>query len=241
MLWPAVEVGLESTSKTNVPLTRIQKLIGKRMLASKRTKPCFYIEDMADVTELLAQRHALSKSLGVKITSNTFLIRSLAVAASHYPLILGCLRDEGLNAFIDIPPEINVGFAVNSPQGLVVPVVRNADRKTLAQIAAEERTLTQAARSNKLTLEQIEGETIAMSNLGAYDIDTFVGIVPPAASAILAVGKVLRMVVPNDRRFEVRKQMSLSLAVDHRIVDGVYAAKFLHLIAEQLNDPERLE
>ncbi len=80
-----------------------------------------------------------------------------------------------------------------------------------------------------------------MSNLGAYDIDTFVGIVPPAASAILAVGKVLRMVVPNDRRFEVRKQMSLSLAVDHRIVDGVYAAKFLHLIAEQLNDPERLE
>ncbi len=232
---------MESTSKTHVPLTRIQKLIGKRMLASKRTKPCFYIERKADVTELLAQRHALSKSLGVKITSNTFLIRSLAVAASRYPLILGCLRDEGAGAFIDIPAEINVGFAVNSPQGLVVPVVRNADRKTLAQIAAEERTLTQAARSNRLTLEQIEGETIAMSNLGAYDVDTFVGIVPPAASAILAVGKVLRTVVPKNRRVEVRKQMSLSLAVDHRISDGVYAANFLHRIAEQLNDPEELK
>jgi pyruvate dehydrogenase E2 component (dihydrolipoamide acetyltransferase) len=232
---------LESTSKTSVPLTRIQKLIGKRMLASKRTKPCFYIERKADVTELLAQRHALSKSLGVKITSNTFLIRSLALAVRQYPLVLGCLRHDDAGTFIDIPDEINVGFAVNSPQGLVVPVIKNADGKTLAQIATEERTLTQSARSNKLTLEEIEGETIAMSNLGAYDIDTFVGIVPPAASAILAVGKVLRTVVPKDGRCEVRKQMSLSLAADHRIVDSLYAAKFLHLIAEQLNDPERLK
>lgn len=80
-----------------------------------------------------------------------------------------------------------------------------------------------------------------MSNLGAYDIDTFLGIVPPAASTILAVGKVLRVAVPRDGRCEARKQMSLSLAVDHRITDGAYAARFLNLIAEQLNDPERLQ
>lgn len=230
---------MESSLKTYVPLTRIQKLIGRRMLQSKRTKPCFYLERKADVTELLAQRHALSKALDVKITSNTFLIHALALAARQYPLVLGRLCDNG--AAICIPDEVNVGFAVNSPQGLVVPVIKNADGKTLAQIATEERTLTQAARSNKLTLEQIEGETIAMSNLGAYDIDTFLGIVPPAASAILAVGKVLRTVVPWNGRCEVRKQMSLSLAVDHRIADGVYSSKFLHLIAEQLNDPEHLK
>jgi pyruvate dehydrogenase E2 component (dihydrolipoamide acetyltransferase) len=233
---------LESSSKTFVPLTRIQKLIGKRMLASKRTKPCFYLERKADVTDLLARRHKLSKSLGVKITSNTFLIRSLALAARQYPLILGRLRNDGSGAaLIDIPDEINVGFAVNSPQGVVVPVIRNADQKMLAEIAAEERTLTRDARSNRLSLEEIEGETIALSNLGAYDVDTFVGIVPPAASAILAVGKVLRVMVPEDARFEARKHMSLSLAVDHRVVDGAYAARFLNLIAEQLNDPEHLK
>jgi len=243
---PLLEVRLESSLKTYVPLTRIQKLIGKRMLASKRTKPCFYLERKADVTELLAQRHALSKLHGVKITSNSFLIHALALAARQYPLVLGRLRNDGADAsfdpaVIDIPDEINVGFAVNSPQGLVVPVIKNADRKTLAQIADAERTLTQDARSNRLTLEEIEGETIAMSNLGAYDIDTFVGIVPPAASTILAVGKVLRVVVPANGHCEVRKQMSLSLAVDHRITNGLYAAKFLNYIAEHLNDPERLK
>lgn len=208
------------------------------MLQSKCTKPCFYLERKADVTELLARRHRLSKALGVKITSNTFLIHALALAAGQYPLVLGRWCDS--SAAIDIPDEINVGFAVNSPQGLVVPVIRQADRKTLAEIADEERVLTQIARSNKLTLEQIEGETIAMSNLGAYDIDTFLGIVPPAASTILAIGKVLRVVVPMDGRCEARKQMSLSLAVDRRITDGAYAAKFLNVIAERLNDPERL-
>lgn len=235
---------MESSLKTYVPLTRIQKLIGKRMLASKRTKPCFYLERKADVTELLAQRHALSKLHGVKITSNSFLIHALALAARQYPLVLGRLRNDDASldsAMIDIPNEINVGFAVNSPQGLVVPVVKNADRKTLAQIADAERTLTQDARSNRLSLEEIEGETIAMSNLGAYDIDTFVGIVPPAASTILAVGKVLHRIVPTDGHYQVRKQMSLSLAVDHRITDGLYAAKFLNYIAEHLNDPERLK
>lgn len=237
---------MESSLKTYVPLTRIQRLVGQRMLASKRTKPCFYLERKADVTELLAARHALSKLHGVKITSNAFLIHALALAARQYPLVLGRLRNDGADAIanppvIDIPNEINVGFAVNSPQGLVVPVVRNADRKTLAQIADAERTLTQDARSNRLSLEEIEGETIAMSNLGAYDIDTFVGIVPPAASTILAVGKVLHSVVPANGHYEVRKQMSLSLAVDHRITDGLYAAKFLSFIAEYLNNPERLK
>ena len=202
---PLFEVRLESSLKTFVPLTRIQKLIGKRMLTSKRTKPCFYLERKADVTDLLAARHALSKLHGVKITSNSFLIHALALAARQYPLVLGRLRNDGADAsldsaVIDIPDEINVGFAVNSPQGLVVPVVKNADRKTLAQIAdAVSGHADTRRRSNRLTLEEIEGETIAMSNLGAYDIDTFVGIVPPAASTILAVGKGAALHRPGER------------------------------------------
>jgi len=227
---------------TQVPLTRIQKLIGKRMLASKRTKPCFYIERKADVTELLGRRHKISKALGVKITSNTFLILALALAARRYPLMLGRFVDEDTDTpletpVIRIPEAINVGFAVNSPQGLVVPVIKHADRKTLAEIAAEEKVLV---AKSKLTLEEIEGETIAQSNLGAYGIDTFFGIVPLPAGTILAVGNPNRTVVPRDGHVTVRRMMSLSIAVDHRVIHDNYAARFLCLVAEKLQDPKHL-
>ncbi|MCX5638575.1 MAG: 2-oxo acid dehydrogenase subunit E2, partial [Planctomycetota bacterium] len=159
-------------------LTRIQKLIGERMLKSKLTKPCFYIESKADVTELMAIRGKLSKALGAKITSNAFLVRALALAAKQYPVMTGSLNGEDIR----IAEAINVGFAVHSPQGLVVPVIKDADKKTLAEIASQDKLLTEKARSNKLTLTDMEGETIALSNLGVYGVDYFFGIVPPQAS-----------------------------------------------------------
>jgi len=126
------------------------------------------------------------------------------------------------------------------PQGLVVPVVKTADRKTLAEIARLEKLLTEKARSNKLTLEEMEGETIALSNLGAYGVDSFFGIVPPPTSTILAVGNVIKTAIPKEGKVVTRKVVSLALAVDRRIVDEVYAAKFLTFIKEQLQSPQRL-
>jgi len=231
---------LNNPVKNRIPLTRIQKLIGERMLKSKQSKPCFYIESKADVTELMGLRPRLGKSLGVKITSNAFLIRALALAAKKYPLMLGTLEGPIPDGNIRIADYINVGFAVNAPQGLVVPVIKNADKKALAEIARLEKSLTEKARSNKLTLKQMEGETIALSNLGAYGIDSFLGIVPPPAGTILAVGNVIRTVIPDDGETIVRKMMSLTLAVDHRIVNGIYAAEFLKLIRDQLQDPHQL-
>ncbi len=232
---------MEGPTQTVIPLTRIQKLIAERMLLSKRTKPCFYLERRADVTVLMADRHKFSKQLGVKVTSNAFLIRALALAVAQHPLVLGRLtHDPAEGAQVTVPDAINVGFAVNSAQGLVVPVVQMANARSLAQIAEQEQSLTRKARSNKLTLSEIEGEAIALSNLGAYDIYSFLGIVPPAASTILAVGNVLQHVVPIAHGFAARKMMSLTLAADGRIVDPPYAARFLQTIAERLEDPERL-
>jgi len=226
----------------DIPLTRIQKLIGERMAKSKLSKPCFYIEAKADVTELMALRPKLSKSLRVRITSNAFFIRALALAAKKYPIMVGslvtCKPQPGIH--IKIADAINVGFPVHAPQGLVVPVIKNVEQKTLAQIAQLEKLLTEKARSNKLTLEEIQGQTIALSNLGAYGIDSFLGIVPPSASTILAVGNVLKTVVPEDHKMTVRKMISLSLAVDHRVTDGAYAAEFLSFITEQLQNPQQL-
>jgi pyruvate dehydrogenase E2 component (dihydrolipoamide acetyltransferase) len=220
----------------HIPLTRIQKLIGRRMLQSKQSKPCFYLEAKADVTELMALRPKLRKSFGVRITTNAFYIHILGLAAQKYPLVVGRLEGES----ITIAERINVGFAVNAPQGLVVPVVKDAADKTLPEIGQEETLLTDRARDNKLTLEEIEGETIALSNLGAYGIDSFVGIVPPPASTILSVGNVIPTIVCRDGEIEARKVVCLSVAADRRVVNETYAAEFLNYIKDRLQHPQEV-
>jgi pyruvate dehydrogenase E2 component (dihydrolipoamide acetyltransferase) len=231
-------------AETRIPLTRIQKLIGQRMLESKRTKPCYYMGIEADTTELMDSRHELKKQLGVKITSNAFYIKALGLAVKEFPLMVGSLEGDT----IKIADCINVGFAVSAPQGLIVPVVKEADKKTLAEIATLEKELTDKARSNKLTLDEIIGETIGLSNLGVYDIDSFIGIVPPPATTILNVGNTLRTAVPKDGQtvrlrspqVVIRKITDLTIAVDSKVVPDAYAAKFLARIAELLQSPRHL-
>ena len=229
---------MDNPTKKHIPLTRIQKLIGERMLRSKLSKPCFYVGSKADITDLMAIRPKLRKSLGVKITTNAFYIRALGLAVQKYPLAVG--KFDGDN--IRIAERVNVGFAVNAPQGLVVPVVKDAGEKTLPEIAREEASLTNKARDNQLKLEDIEGETIALSNLGAYGIDSFLGIVPPPTSTILAVGNVIPtpMYRGENDKITVRKIISLSLAVDRRVITEAYAAEFLSFIMEELQNPQRL-
>jgi pyruvate dehydrogenase E2 component (dihydrolipoamide acetyltransferase) len=243
---------MTAKTETRIPMSRIQKLIGERMLQSKRTKPCYYIGIKADTTELMDSRHELKKRLGVKITSNAFYIKALGLAVKEFPLMVGSLQGDS----IKIADSVNVGFAVSAPHGLVVPVVKEADKKTLAEIATLEKELTDKARSNKLTLDEITGETIGLSNLGVYDIDSFIGIVPPPATTILAVGNTLRTAVPlavslsnpQDGRavrlcspqVVIRKITDLTIAVDARVIEDSYAAKFLARIAELLQGPKQL-
>lgn len=227
---------LDTKYEMNVPLTRIQKLIGQRMLLSKRTKPCFCFESKVDLTELMAIRRKLRKKFGIKITTNAFYIHTLGLAVREFPLMAGRLYGDNIR----IADSINVGFAVNAPQGLVVPVIRNADEKTLPEIALLEQSLTDKARDNQLALEDIENETVALSNLGIYGIDSFIGIVPPPASTILAIGNILPTVVCNDDEIMVRRILTISLAVDHRIANEVYSARFLKYIKEKLQNPEQV-
>jgi pyruvate dehydrogenase E2 component (dihydrolipoamide acetyltransferase) len=232
---------MTAKTETRIPMSRIQKLIGERMLESKRTKPCYYIGIKADTTELMDSRHELKKRLGVKITSNAFYIKALGLAVKEFPLMVGSLSAcGGQGDSIKIADSVNVGFAVSAPHGLVVPVVKEADKKTLAEIATLEKELTDKARSNKLSLDEITGETIGLSNLGVYDIDSFIGIVPPPATTILAVGNTLRTAVPQNGRIAIRKITDLTIAVDSRVVPDPYAAKFLAHIAELLQGPKQL-
>jgi pyruvate dehydrogenase E2 component (dihydrolipoamide acetyltransferase) len=236
---------MTAKTETRIPMSRIQKLIGERMLESKRNKPCYYIGIKADTTELMDSRHELKKRLGVKITSNAFYIKALGLAVKEFPLMVGSLSAcgspfGGQGDSIKIADSVNVGFAVSAPHGLVVPVVKEADKKSLAEIATLEKELTDKARSNKLTLDEISGETIGLSNLGVYDIDSFIGIVPPPATTILNVGNTLRTAVSQNGQVVIRKITDLTIAVDSRIVPDPYAAKFLVRIAELLQGPKQL-
>jgi len=224
------------TEKLLVPMTRIQKLIAKRMLQSKQSKPCFYLEVKANITELMGNRHKLKKSTGVKITTNTFYIRALALAAVKYPLVLG--KSDGTK--IEIADSVNVGFAVNAPHGLVVPVIKNAQQKSLIDIAKEEKTLINKARANTLKLEDISNETIALSNLGAYGIDSFLAIVPLPTTAILSAGNTLHECFNDNGRISERKIVSLSVAADSTILTSYYAARFLGHIKTLLENTKDL-
>lgn len=226
----------QQSAEKHIHLSRIQKLIARRMLESKQAKPCFYLAAKADVTELMDLRHELKKTIGVKITTNAFYIRAMARAALEYPLTLA--TSDGQN--LKIAEAVNVGFAVNAPQGLVVPVIKNADKLSLADTAKAEKLLTDKARANTLTLEEITGETIGLSNLGVYGIDSFIGIVPPPATVILSVGNTVHQLVPIDGKPVERRLLSLTVAADHTVINGDYAAKFLKRITELLANPRSL-
>ena len=206
------------------------------MLQSKQQIPCFYLEALADVTELMGMRHKLKKSLKVKITLNDFIIRAIGLAVKEFPLMAGQLDGD----IIRIADAVNVGLAISAPQGLVVPVLRQVERKKLADIAIENAELLKKARSNTLRPDELNGASVTLSNLGVYGVDSFIAIVPPGQCGIVAVGNPAETCVPKDGSITVRKIMSLNLSADHRIVSGAYAARFLSSIVQKLQNPTQL-
>ena len=219
-----------------IPLTRIQSLIGQRMLHSKQHKPCFYLSIKADVTELMGLRHEYSKAVSVRVATNDFCIRAMGLAMEKYPLMAGQFDGD----HIQIAGSIDIGLAVSAPQGLVVPIIRNADNKPLPQIARETAELVNKARSNNLTPADMAGATITLTGLGMYGIDSFIAIASPCQCGILAIGKPTETIMPIDGNFVIRKMVGFTLAADHRIVNCDYAAGFLKEIAHLLENPKKL-
>jgi len=225
------------TGKT-VALTRIQKLIGRLMLQSKREAPCCYLSVLVDMTELVNMRKSYCKTAGVRVTTNDFFICAIGRAAKEFPLMAGRFSEDGEN--IQIAGEIGVGIAVAASQGLVVPVVKNVSEKSLVQIAADSSELVKKSRANKLDLDDFEGANIVFSSLGMYGVNSFFAIKPPDAACIISIGKFEDTIVPEEGGPTVRKMMSVGLAADCRIANEIYAAKFLNCITVQLEAPETL-
>ena len=206
-----------------VPMTKFQKITAERMLHSKRQIPCFYLNVQADFTELAALRERLNESSQVRVSYNDFIIRALADALAKNPLMTGRLEQDN----IVLADKLNVAFAVAVADGVITPVIKDVAGKNLADIATQRAALAEKARGNQLHIEDLEGACITISNLGSYGVDSFIPIVPPNQAAILGLGRIKDIPVPQGGDFTVRKVMNMTLSVDHRIVNGAYAAEFL--------------
>jgi pyruvate dehydrogenase E2 component (dihydrolipoamide acetyltransferase) len=219
-----------------IAVNRLQRIVAEKMLWSKQNIPCFYLNIRADVTTLVALRTKLNKTAPVKLSFNDFIIRALAVGMQHYPIMTGQLAGD----HIQLANTLDIGLAISTDEGLVAPIVRNCAGKTIHQIAQYCQGLIERTRGNKLSLDDLQGGCITVSNLGGFGIDSFIPIVVPGQTSILGVGAITDTVIPSDGNLLVRKLMNMTLSVDHKVVNGAEAAQFLDFVKKQLEHPEGL-
>lgn len=221
-----------------VPLSTMQQTIVRRMLESKAAAPHFYVTSDIDMSEAVAFRRSLNAALaeGQHITFNDLVVKAVAIALRAFPAANASYRD---GQFVR-HQAIHVGVAVAIPDGLVVPVIRNTDRKSLGDIARETRELADKARNRRLTLQEMEGSTFSITNLGMYDVDQFTGIINLPNAAILGVGSITRKPVVKDEQIVISDRMRVTLSVDHRVLYGAEAAQFLREVKRILEHPSLL-
>ena len=216
--------------KQTIPLSGFKKTTAERLSMSFRTAPHSTIIMETDVTKA-AETHQKTQ-----VSYTTIIVKAAAKALNEMPLMNSTLEGDRIKMFEDV----NVGVAVATENGLVVPVIHNADKKPLKEIDAAIKELTEKARQSKLTKEDLTGGTFTITNLGMYDVDFFTPIINPPEAAILGIGKIIEKPVAVNARIEIKPVLMLSLSYDHRIVDGAPAAQFLQRIKQQIeNTPEQ--
>jgi pyruvate dehydrogenase E2 component (dihydrolipoamide acetyltransferase) len=228
---PGLEAGEE------LPLGAVWTRMAERMSESWRTVPHFFLLRQVEATRLLAWRESLRSRAGYEgVTHTDLLVKLCAAALSEHPRVNASWRDGKVLASAGV----HIGIAVALEDGLVVPVVHDANDLDLQELAARRKELVEAARSGRLRPEDVSGGTFTISNLGMYGVDAFAAIVNPPQAAILAVGRIVDRVIPVAGGPEVRPTLALCLSFDHRVVDGARGARFLDTLAGLMEEPAGL-
>ena len=212
-------------------MNTMRKVIAQRLTESKQRIPHFYVTVSIDMSELAAKRNEL-KERGISLSVNVFIVKAVALALKEFPLV---------NAFCDgksvvRKSKVNVGVAVSVDNGLVVPVIKNTDRKDLDEIQAEVADFAEKARKGKLSPEDMKGGTFTISNMGMLDVENFSAIINPGESAILAVSSAMPTPVVKDNQIVIRNMMKVTLSCDHRVIDGAMGAQFVNAIKQKLEN-----
>jgi pyruvate dehydrogenase E2 component (dihydrolipoamide acetyltransferase) len=229
--------GVPTLETKIIPLTAMRRTIAKRLSESIGPIPTFYLTADYDVTNLMSVRQQLIEISGVKVSLNDFIIRAIALALRHHPNVNASWGEDAITQH----GEVHVGVAVATPDGLITPVIRNADTKAVTDIASEVRALAEKAKNRRLKPDEYQGSTFTISNLGAWGIEEFTAIINPPNAAILAIGAAeARAVVDANRQIVVRDRMKVTMSCDHRIVDGALGADFLKTLRQYVEQPLRL-
>ena len=218
---------------TDVPLTQMRKVIARRLGESMFSAPHFYLTIEINMDNAMVARTQLNELSPVKISFNDFVIKAVALSLRQHPNV----NSSWMGDFIRLNHHIHIGSAVATPDGLIVPVIRFADQKTLSQIATEAKELYGKAKDKKIQPSEFSGNTFTISNLGMMDIEEFTAIINPPDSAILAVGRIKEVVVKKGDGFGVSNFMKLTMSCDHRTVDGAVGAAFLQTLKKYLENP----
>jgi pyruvate dehydrogenase E2 component (dihydrolipoamide acetyltransferase) len=233
---PRTAYGAQRTPFEDVPLTQIRKTIAKRLATSIGPIPHFFLTTEIDMERAAEAREALNKQLGEeggKISFNDIIIKAVALALVQHRACNAWFQEDHIRYW----NEVHIGMAVAIEDGLITPVIRNADMKSLREIGAESRELATRARSRRLKPEEYTGATFSVSNLGMFDIDQFTAVINPPEAGIVAIGSIIAKAVPDGDRVVVRRRLRLTMSCDHRVIDGATGAVFLKTLKQMLENP----
>ena len=218
------------------PVSQMRKTIARRLSESKFSAPHFYLSITINMDKAISTRKSINEMADVKVSFNDMVIKAVAAALKLHPAI----NSSWLGDNIRYNREVNIGVAVAVEDGLLVPVIKNTDTKTLTQINAEVKYFASKAKDKKLQPDEMSGNTFTISNLGMFGIDEFTAIINPPDACILAVGGIKAVPVVKNGTIVPGNEMKLTLSCDHRVVDGATGAQFLNTIKGMLEDPIRM-
>ncbi|WP_242929319.1 pyruvate dehydrogenase complex dihydrolipoamide acetyltransferase [Pontibacter vulgaris] len=233
---PQAIPGVPSDSYEEVAVSQMRKVIARRLAESKFSAPHFYLTMEIDMDKAMEARASINEVSPVKISFNDLVIKAAAAALRQHPAV----NSSWLGDKIRYNKHINIGVAVAVEEGLLVPVVRNADYKSLSAIAAEVKDLGGRAKSKKLQPAEWEGNTFTISNLGMFGIEEFTAIINPPDACIMAVGGIKQTPVVRNGNIQIGNVMKVTLSCDHRVVDGAVGSAFLQTFKNLLENPVRI-
>lgn len=223
----------KQSGDTDIELSQMRKAIARRLSESKNAAPHFYLTSEVDMDQAVIARTQLNGMQETKISFNDMIVKAVAMALRKNPLVNVSWMGEKMV----IHHDIHIGVAVAVEEGLIVPVIRNTDQKSLLQIRDEINDKAERAKTRKLQLEEMQGNTFTISNLGMYDVDQFTAIINPPDACILAVGSIVKKPAVKADQIIISNRMRLTLSCDHRAVDGALGAKFLQSLKQILENP----
>jgi pyruvate dehydrogenase E2 component (dihydrolipoamide acetyltransferase) len=227
-----------SLADETVPMSKLRQAIARRMAESKTSIPHFYVSHEYKMDALMGLRKQLNQIVpeNEKLSVNDFIVKAAASTLRQFPALNSSLNG---NTYLR-HGQVNIGIAVSVEGGLLTIVSREADQKPLRQISTEVKAMAARVREGKVKPDDIEGSTFSISNMGMYDVENFAAIINPPEAAILAVGSAREVPVVEDGALKVGWRMKATISVDHRVSDGVEAAKFMQALAVFLEEPLRL-